>query len=127
MNPSFRDSCDNTVLHYACAYGWLNIVKLLIEVGADPNVLNEWKTSAILIAMLKGHFGIVDYLMDLKNINASFQDDEGRTLIAQLCLNINEESGKNLKHLLEKKKIDATLKDSQGLTPLHHLAKNNIQ
>jgi ankyrin repeat protein len=59
-------------LHYACAYGWINIVKVLIEAGADPNILNEWKTSSILIAMLKGHYGIVDYLISLKQINASY-------------------------------------------------------
>lgn len=41
-------------------------------------------------------------------------------------MNINEDSAKNLKYLLEKGKIDAKTKDIGGLTPLHHLAKNNI-
>jgi ankyrin repeat protein len=76
VNPNFKDVSENTALHYACAYGWKNIVKLLVEEGgADPNTLNEWKTSSILIAMLKGHFGIVDYLINLKQLNASFMDD----------------------------------------------------
>lgn len=31
VNPNFKDHSENTALHYACAYGWRNIVKLLIE------------------------------------------------------------------------------------------------
>ena len=42
-------------------------------------------------------------------------------------MNLNEESAKNLKFLLEKRKINVMLKDVQGLSPLHHLAKCNIQ
>ncbi len=76
VNPNYKDLSENTALHYACGYGWLNIVKYLVEAGADPNLLNEWKMHPILLAMLKGHFGIVDYLMSLKQLNVStFQDD----------------------------------------------------
>ena len=76
VNPNFCDSSENTGLHYACAYGWLNVVKLLIEHGnADANRLNEWKSSPTIIAMLKGHLGIVDYMLSLKNINSSLVDD----------------------------------------------------
>jgi hypothetical protein len=42
-------------------------------------------------------------------------------------MNLNEDSAKNLKFLLEKGKIDARTKDAGGFTPLHHLAKNNVQ
>lgn len=62
----------NTALHYAAAYGWINIVKLLVEAGSDVNAINEWKSPAILVAMLKGHLGIVDYMIDLKELNATF-------------------------------------------------------
>lgn len=72
VTPNFKDSSENTALHYATAYGWLNIVKLLIEAGANPNIENEWKTSPILLAMLKNHFGILDYLINLNNLNANF-------------------------------------------------------
>lgn len=73
VNPNYKDMSENSAVHYACAYGWQHIVKYLIEVaGADPNCVNEWKMSPILIAMLKGHFGIVDYMVNLKQINASF-------------------------------------------------------
>lgn len=72
VNPNYKDSSENTALHYACGYGWLNIVKYLIEAGADPNSFNEWKMYPVLLAMLKGHFGIVDYMINLPTLNASF-------------------------------------------------------
>ena len=37
VNPNYKDLSENTALHYACGYGWLNIVKYLVEAGADPN------------------------------------------------------------------------------------------
>ena len=82
-------------------------MKLLVEHGkADVNRLNEWKSSPTIIAMLKGHFGIVDYLLAGKDVDASMVDDDGRSLVSQLCLNLNEDSVKNLKFLLQKKKIN---------------------
>ena len=76
VNPDYKDNSENSLLHYACGYGWQHIVKYLIEQAkADPNALNEWRLSPILLAMLKGHFGIVDYLINLKDLNASLMDD----------------------------------------------------
>lgn len=123
VSPNFSDSSENTGLHYAAAYGWLDIVKFLVEHGkADANRANEWRASPAYIAMLKGHFGIVDYLLD--HTSGSMIDDQGRTLIAQLCMTINEDSSKNLKSLL--KKIDVKIKDANGFNALHHLAMNDI-
>ena len=83
VNANFCDLSGNTALHYACAYGWIDIVKLLVESAkADVNRLNEWKSSPTIIAMLKGHFGIVDYLLSRKEIDASLVDDQGRSLVA---------------------------------------------
>ena len=42
-NPNAADSSGNTCLHYAAAYGWYFCLKLLLDVGANPNVSNDWK------------------------------------------------------------------------------------
>ena len=76
--------------------------------------------------MLKGHFGIVDYLLSQDHIDAGLVDDQGRTLVAQLCLHLNEDSFKNLKFLLSKNKIDVSRKTVNGYSPLHILACNDI-
>lgn len=39
---------------------------------------------------------------------------------------INEDSAANLRFLIDKGKIDVSIKDQQGFTPLHHLANNNL-
>ena len=59
------DSSNNTPLHYAAGYGWLEIVKYLVEAGADPNAVNSWNNTPVSIAFLKGHFGIASYLLKL--------------------------------------------------------------
>lgn len=90
------------------------------------NRLNEWKSSPTIIAMLKGHYGIVDYLLSRKEIDASLVDDQGRSLVAQLCLHLNEDSFKNLQFLISKNKIDVAHKTNEGYSPLHILACNNV-
>ena len=58
------DSSNNFPIHYACAYGWIEIVEMLIKAGADPNVTNDWKLTPMEVAFLKNHFFIVKYLLD---------------------------------------------------------------
>ena len=48
VNPDARDSSDNTPLHYAAAYGWFYCVKLLLEAGANPSVINNWKVGKLI-------------------------------------------------------------------------------
>lgn len=38
----FADSSSNTPLHYAAAYGYHNIINLLLKAGADINLKNSW-------------------------------------------------------------------------------------
>ena len=104
------DHNGHTPLWHAAQKGNTRAAELMLQRGADANRLNEWKSSPTIIAMLKGHYGIVDYLLGRKEIDASLVDDQGRTLVAQLCLNLNEESFKNLKFLISKRKIDVTRK-----------------
>ena len=43
-DPNTADSSGNTLVHYATAYGWYFVLKLLVnEGGADPKTANEWK------------------------------------------------------------------------------------
>ena len=57
------DTSKNTPLHYAAAYGWPNIVKLLIDGGADMNAKNLWNTTPASLALQKGHFLILKQLI----------------------------------------------------------------
>jgi len=62
------DTSNNTLLHYAVGYGWIEIVKYLIEAGSNPNAVNSWNNTPVSIAFLKMHFGIASYLLKLPSI-----------------------------------------------------------
>jgi len=93
IHPDLPDSSGNTAVHYAAGYGWTHILKFLIEEGkAHPDLKNDWNSSPAMVAMLKGHFGNLEYLLSLKNVESSLVDSEGRSVVSQLCMNFNKET-----------------------------------
>lgn len=43
-DPNRVDSSGNSLVHYAAAYGWYFVLKLLVnEGGAKPTVANDWQ------------------------------------------------------------------------------------
>lgn len=84
IHPDLPDSSGNTAAHYAAGYGWLNVLKFLIENGAHPDLKNDWNSTPAMIAMLKNHFGCLDYLMEIEGVDKSMVDNEGRSVISQL-------------------------------------------
>jgi ankyrin repeat protein len=54
------DSSSNSPLHYACAYGYYEMIHLLITAGANINIQNSWKYTPLGIAVAKKHFKIVN-------------------------------------------------------------------
>ncbi|XP_045173685.2 poly [ADP-ribose] polymerase tankyrase-like [Mercenaria mercenaria] len=120
------DSSGNSVIHYAAAYGWLFCLKLLKEAGADLGMSNQWKTTPIGIAFLKGHIGIVDYLIKQKDVDVNFKNDEGLTLLSVATSSALTPGLYDQIRYLTDKKADPTLRDANGLDALHHLARNNV-
>jgi len=57
------DSSKNFPLHYAAAYGWPELIDLMIKVGADINSMNDWNLTPLTVAALKNNFGIVKKLL----------------------------------------------------------------
>lgn len=120
------DSSGNTAAHYAAGYGFLDCLKLLASI--DEEILakaNDWQLYPLSIAYLKGHYGIVSWLLDgphkdKANINA--KDNNGGTLLANLLSFIDESGHKTLDtqlNYLISRGADAGIADSTGQTPLH--------
>ncbi|KAI8843150.1 ankyrin repeat-containing domain protein, partial [Chytridium lagenaria] len=109
----------------AAGYGWIDICKLLIEYGgASLNSLNSWKCTPFMIANLKGHLRIMNYLLDLPGLEVNFLDNTGLSPLHTLdpVQLVND-----LATLLIQHGADMNLKNSSGFTPLGvALAKGNF-
>ena len=55
-----------TPLHYACDRGYLDIVKLLIENGADSSLTDDDDQTALDLAEACEHENVIAYLNSLK-------------------------------------------------------------
>ncbi|KAH9384398.1 hypothetical protein HPB48_026405 [Haemaphysalis longicornis] len=127
-NPNRADVGGNTLVHYAAAYGWLHCLRLLVEAGAAPHRSNSSRATPVLVAFLKGHMGVVDYLLDQPGVElcADSPPDagtSGRTLAMRLLRSrLGSSVFARLQFLLERQSSDAKRADSDGNNALHHLA-----
>jgi ankyrin repeat protein len=123
IDPNAADSSKNTPAHYASGYGWLEVLKYLVQHGADPNLQNDWKSTPLSIAMFKGHLACADFLLNQSGVDVNIRDESGRSLLSQTIDNMTDDKAvSQMKYLLDKEGIDVNLADTQGLTPLHLIA-----
>ncbi|CAM0136699.1 unnamed protein product [Umbelopsis sp. WA50703] len=73
-----RDDQGLTALHYACDRGHLDIIKLLVEKGADVNALTKENETPLHYACLSEQSDAAQYLID-HGCDVSIQDKEGNT------------------------------------------------
>src|SRR5947208_741815 len=65
FNPNTRDAMGATALHDAVWTGRADLVKLLLDHGADPNIPHaEGLSTALQYAAIKGHARIAAMLLD---------------------------------------------------------------
>ena len=60
----FSDEDGYTAMHYACWDNKLLIVEMLIDFGANPNILSPTNESPLNMAVVSGHFDIVQFFVD---------------------------------------------------------------
>ncbi|EKX40794.1 hypothetical protein GUITHDRAFT_75194 [Guillardia theta CCMP2712] len=69
----------NTALHRACRRGHSNIVRMLIEAGADVNKPNSKQQFPLHVAAFYRHRGCVENLLKSDKIDTGVLDRKGRT------------------------------------------------
>lgn len=74
------DDVGYTALLWAAAYGQMPTVRLLLEHGADPNVLGRDGETALMLSACGGHFEIVRLLV-LAGVNVNLTDHFGNTAL----------------------------------------------
>lgn len=119
------DSSQNSVLHYAAAFGWRQCIDLLIAHGAEINAPNMWKVTPITIAMLKNHQGVVKELLKRNEIDVNGKDEQGRTLLTMALRDLSESESFDFVKFLVEKGANVTVTDVNGDTCLHILARYN--
>ena len=109
-----RDTDQNTPLHYACAVGVLEIVKVVIEAGADLNSPNKFGSTPLHEASDRNFDTIVDHLL-LRGAKATCVD-----LLANSPLHYCSSKGHVATcKLLLQGNADVTAVGEHGYTPLH--------
>jgi len=63
-----------TPLWVACQNGQIEVVKFLLQNGADPNISNNFGCTPLIIACFEGHFEICSLLLENSDINAQLTD-----------------------------------------------------
>uniref|UniRef100_A0A8D9BYS8 Transient receptor potential cation channel protein painless n=1 Tax=Cacopsylla melanoneura TaxID=428564 RepID=A0A8D9BYS8_9HEMI len=124
-----------TFLQYASNYGFVESVKLLLELGVDPNGTSTQRTNTpIMLASYKGYVDIVRNLYEHEKTSLEPIDGDNVLLcaiqgIVSARYSREENTGHYdcLKYLLDKSREDARINlnhiDDKGSTGLHYAAR----
>lgn len=95
----------------------MEIVKFLVEdISVDPSAVDSSKRSALFYAVENGYLELMEYLLNRTVVQ---NDADGKCLLT-VCV----ESGRlaAFDQLIYLKSFDATNRDKNGMTLLHHAA-----
>ena len=79
VDPNVKDNDGRTPLHRAAKRGHVDIVKLLLEHGANPNIQeNKYGYTPLHVAVKNCHVDVVRVLLE-HGADPTIRDNEGRT------------------------------------------------
>lgn len=89
INPKYVDPWGKYILIEAAEKGYLDVVKYLVEHGANVNKISRDETTALIAAAKNGHIDVVKYLVGLKKGKAktNIRDSEGKTALTHAAEN----------------------------------------
>ncbi len=126
-SPYFADSSDNLPIHYAVAFGWLDITRLLVE-GANCklNSFNAWRYTPLNLAIKKHHNELLDYIFNSKEIDLNARDEHGMTMLLTTMKTKSEETTTMVKFLIERgADVNGTAAD--GTNVMHMIATTPVR
>ncbi|RYO86962.1 hypothetical protein DL764_008929 [Monosporascus ibericus] len=108
-------------LRWAVETGDVEVVKLLLDKGADVTVANKDGWTPLIAASSKGHVDVVRLLLTTAGVNADLNDSEsGQTPLSWAAANGCEAV---VQALLDTGKVDTNSRDNNGRTPLQWAAE----
>ena len=114
---------QQTILHFACSHGWIEIVMMLInKYQFDPMCRdNAGNTSLHMACCSKENLSVIQYLIRECYCNPVSKNDNGNTPLHLACIN---EDIKLAKYLINECHCDPMSKNNDGNTPLHLACSN---
>ena len=85
VDINHQDSKGNTALHAASTFNHAEVVNLLLDAGADPNVKNGQKSVPMYAACQNGHADVVYALSRHANTDLNATDGGGNTSFFMVC------------------------------------------
>ena len=76
-----KNERQESALHYACASGALDVVKMLVEAGAAVRATHEDGDTCLFRAAQKGHTETVRYFVGLPEVEVNHQNNESYTVL----------------------------------------------
>lgn len=114
---------NKTPLHYACEYGHLNIVKLLIEKHSyNINAQDYHGSTPLHLAIEFGHFEVANYLLSNPEIIPELEDKSGKSVLHKIAIC---NSCPKMLDLLPRVSIDINKLDHEGWSSVHYAADSN--
>lgn len=101
-----------TALMIAAAKGFDQSVKLLVELGADPSLVDAYQWSPLMRAIDNRHRNVVQYLLSLPDIAVDTINENGSTA---LHVAVQKKDTYAVDYLL-RRGIDSSIKDVNGKT-----------
>jgi ankyrin repeat protein len=108
-----RDDEGNTPLFYAASSGWLSIVKLLLETGAEPY-------ASLIEAVFRGNTEIVQLMLETESVDPNARGDEQRTALSEAAVWGRVTIARLL---IRSGRVNPDSKDDEGRTPLSYAAE----
>uniref|UniRef100_A0AAY4ATT1 Ion transport domain-containing protein n=1 Tax=Denticeps clupeoides TaxID=299321 RepID=A0AAY4ATT1_9TELE len=93
--PEELNACDDhgcTPLHWAVEKNQESICSLLLDLGANPNILNKALLAPLHMAITKGHNTLVELLLSYSVTNENLKGDLGNTPVMLACCSNNCEA-----------------------------------
>lgn len=122
-NINAKTSKGSTALHYACSFQLIEITKLLLDAGADPEISEaEYDLYPIFYAVIQNNIELTKLMINY-NVNPNDQDYLGNTIIHYSIMNNHNEIIDYIfdKYEIKIKNEDTYMEDINNKTNKHDI------